>query len=79
MATPKHVINGIDYKQEAPLINENIRELSDQFVLDNIAGNRLKIDGTNGEYIIFGKIDDSRFGLLLNDGTEDRVFIGFEV
>jgi hypothetical protein len=78
MATPKHVISGLDYKNEAPLIMENLRELSDQMTFQNIAGERLRLDGENGVYMVFGKIDDTHWGILLNDGTTDRVFIGFE-
>jgi hypothetical protein len=78
MAQPKHILNGIDPKAEAPLLMENLRELSDQMTLENLAGKRLKIANPSGGYITFGQIDDTRFGLLLNDGTNDRVFIGFE-
>lgn len=76
MAQPKHILTGKEPEKEAPLLMENLRELSDQMTLENLAGERLRINNPSGGYIIIGKIDDNNWGILLNDGTNDRIFIG---
>lgn len=55
MPQPKHVLEGKNYETEYNLINENIRELSDQLTLENFGGNRILIkDDTNTPRILIG-------------------------